>query len=103
MFLFTYFLAANNVGKSTDSVITNVKVNVVKRQESNLTRRSLTKLREAIKQDRKPSKDDCEEDHRNSNNSDEPSVIGLHTEQQLSHSTILLADVSITFLLLKAV
>lgn len=69
---------------------------VVKRQESNLTRRSLTKLREATKQEQKTSKNESEDD-RSSTNSETSEVADLPNKQQMSHSTILLADVSILF------
>lgn len=90
---FLYFLASSIVGKSADNVSANVKVKVIKRQESNLTRRSLTKVREALKQERKPSKNESEDDDRSSTNSVLSEVADI-TNKQLSHSTILLADVS---------
>lgn len=95
------FLASSIVGKSTDNISGNAKVKVIKRQESNLTRRSLTKVREAIKQDRKPSKSsESEDDDRSTANSETSEVADLPNKQQLSHSTILLADVSISYCLL---
>lgn len=82
--------------KNTDNVSANVKVKVIKRQESNLTRRSLTKVREALKQERKPSKSESENDDRSSTNSELSAIADLPNLEQLSHSTILLADVSIS-------
>lgn len=82
--------------KNTDNVSANVKINVMKRQESNLTRRSLTKVREALKQERKPSKSESESDDRISTNSEASVIADLPNKGQLSHSTILLADVSIS-------